>query len=73
MHRISTKARFIIPAPKCSMKLLSKAVTGALKLIYKQIENYNFKIQYYSNVTTLWPVESNQSAIEAIIKLNSRN
>ena len=73
MNESSTKARFIITAPKCSMKLRSKAVTGALKLIYKQIENYNFKIQCYSSVKTLWPVQTNQSVIETIIKLNSRN
>ena len=29
------------------MKPLSKDVTIALKVIYKQIENYNFKTKYY--------------------------
>ena len=55
-HINPTKARFIIAVPKCSVKTLSIAVTAALKLIYKQIENYNFKTQYYSGVKTFWPV-----------------
>ena len=53
--------------------MLSKAVTAALKLIRKQVENYNFKIQYYSIVKTFWPVQSNRSIINKINKLNSRN
>ena len=55
------------------MKRLSKAVTATFKLMYKHIENYNYKIQYYSDVKTLWPVKSNQSVIDKINKLNSRN
>ena len=34
------------------MKQFSKAATAGLKLIYKQIGNYNFKTQYYSGVKT---------------------
>lgn len=34
-----TKAKFIIAAPKCSVKPPSKAVTAELKLIYNQMEH----------------------------------
>ena len=43
LHKNSIKGRFIFAATKCSVKPLSKAATGALTLIYNQIENYNFK------------------------------
>ena len=46
LHKNPSKARFIIAAPKCSVKPLSKAVTAALKLMYKQVENYNYKSHY---------------------------
>ena len=55
------------------MKQLSKAATAGLKLIYRQIGNYNFETQYYSGVKTFWPVQSNQYFIDAINKWNSRN
>ena len=39
LYKNPTKIRFLITAPKCKMKPLSKAVTAALKLIYNQIES----------------------------------
>ena len=39
LYKNPTKIRFLIAAPKCKMKPLSKAVTAALKLIYNQIES----------------------------------
>ena len=73
LHKNPSKSRFIIAAPKCSVKPLSKAVTAALKLLYKQIENYNYKTHYYSSVKTFWPIQSNQAVLQAIDKINSRN
>ena len=35
LHKNPTKARFIIAAPKCSVKAPSKAVMTALKLTYR--------------------------------------
>ena len=55
------------------MKPFSKAVVAALKLIYKEIENHNFKTQYHAGVKTFWPVQSNESVIDIINKLNARN
>lgn len=61
--------RFIILASKCSAKPFSKSGftkhldaviiflnATAVKLIYKQIKNFNFKIQYCSGIKTFWAV-----------------
>ena len=61
LHAISIKERLAIAAPQFSVKPLSKAVAGALKLIYNQIENYNFKTQYYCGVKTFWPVQNSRT------------
>ena len=42
LHEQFSKARYIIAAPQWPVKSLSKAVTSVLKLMYKQIETYNF-------------------------------
>ena len=61
LDNISIKAILIIAAPQFSVKPLSKAVAGALKVIYNQIENYNFKTQYYCGGKTCWPVQNIQT------------
>ena len=43
LHKNSVKRRSIFATTKCSVKALLKAFTGALKLIYNQIRNNNFK------------------------------
>ena len=63
----------MITASKFLVKPLSKAVAAALKLTYKQTENYDFKTQYYSGLKTFWPVQKNQTVIDSINELNSRN
>ena len=59
-YKNTTKGRFIVGTPIYSVKAHSGAATAALKLIYKQTENYNFKTQYYSGFKTFWLVQSNQ-------------
>ena len=44
----------------------------ALKKIYRQIQNYNFKKHYYLGVKIFWSVQNNQSVIDTINKLNSK-
>ena len=61
LHKNAIIAKFVIAAPKCSMRTLLKDLTDALKLIYKQTENYNFKKQCYAGVKTCWPVQSNRN------------
>ena len=43
LHKNPLKFRFIIAAPECSVKPLSKAITSVFRLFYNQIENYNMK------------------------------
>ena len=65
LHKNSTKARFLIVAPKCSVKQLLKAVTATVKIPCNQVEHY-FKTQY--NFLSI-----HQAVIDAINKINSRN
>ena len=60
---IPLKPSFIIAAPQRAVKPLHKAVTTALKLMYKQIETYNSKS----------PVQNNQPVIDTISKRNFKN
>lgn len=50
-----------------------RAVREALKLIYKQIENFNFKSRYYSGFKTFWSVQNEQYNINTINNLMPRN
>ena len=72
MHKNLTKFRFIIAAPKYSIKPLSKSITSILKLFYSQIESYIKKSHFYSDVKIFWIVQNNEHAINSINKLNSR-
>ena len=40
LHKDPIKFRFIIAAPSCSVKPLSKVLTKILKLFFRQIESY---------------------------------
>ena len=73
LYKYPSKARLIIAALQCSVKLLSKAVTSVLKRMHKQIETYNSKMHYFSGVKSFWPVQNNQPVIDAIKKFSSRN
>ena len=72
MHKVPTKCRFIVAAPKCSIKPLTKAVTSAFKLFYGQIEAYNNKSRYFSGVNTFWVIQSSKQITKAIKQLNKR-
>ena len=71
MHKVPSKARFIIAAPKCSIKPLSKAVTHIFKLFHKQIEAYNKKCQYFTGVNGFWVVQSNQKVTAKMKNINA--
>ena len=73
LHKNPVKFRFIIAAPNCSVKPLSKAITKIFKLFYKQIETYNDKSLHYSSIKTFWVIQNNENVIKSIEKLNSRN
>ena len=74
MHESPIKARFIIASPKSSIKPLSRAITSAFRLFYRQIESYNDKCRFFSSgVNTFWVVQNNKPITDAINKLNKRN
>ena len=55
-------------------KTTFRAVTEALKLIYKQIENFNFKSRYYTDFKTFWSVQNKEYNItNTINNLMPRN
>ena len=71
MHKNPIRFRFIIAAPKCSIKPLSKAVTSFyLRLFYNQIEHYNLKGYFYSSIKTFWVIQNNQPVIDSLNKIN---
>ena len=73
MHKNPIKARFIIASPKSSVKPLSKAITSAFRLFYRQIENFNDKQRFYTGVNTFWVIQNNRPVVDAMNKLNARN
>ena len=58
MHKNPIKAHFIIAAPKCSIKPLSKTITSIFKLLTTLIESYNKKSQFFSGVNTFWVISN---------------
>ena len=73
LHKNPIKFRFIIAAPDCSIKPLSKAITKIFRLFYRQVETYNAKSLFYSQVKTFWVIQNNEHVIKSIEKLNKRN
>ena len=47
IHETPIKAKFIVASSKSSIKLLAEAITSALQLFSKQIENNNYKCRFY--------------------------
>ena len=75
MHKNPTKARFIIGATKCLVK--RKAITAALNINWYITKSntitWKLSTQYYHSVKIFWPVQNNQTVIDAISEINSRN
>jgi len=69
-HKNPSKARFIVAAPKCTVKPLSKAITAIFKMFYKKIEAYNDKSRFFSGVNTFWVVQSNKAVTKNLRNLN---
>ena len=70
MHKNPIKSRFIIAAPICSIKPLSKSVTSIFKMFHQQIETYNKKCQFFTGVNTFWVTLNNQPVIRKMNKIN---
>ena len=72
LHKNPLKFRFIIAAPNCSMKPLSKAITKIFRLFYRQVETYNAKSFFFSQVKTFWVIQNNENVLNSIKRLNKR-
>ena len=72
LHKHPSKARFIIAAPKCSVKPLSKTITSALKLIFKQLQSYNDESRFFSGINSFWTILNNKPVIQNINIMNKR-
>ena len=72
LHKTPTKSRFIIASKKCSVKQLSKDVTSIFKLAYNQIERYNQKTSFYSNINTFWVTQNSFPVLNAVEKANCK-
>ena len=72
LHKNPIKFRFIIAAPSCSIKPLSKALTKIFKLFFRQVQTYNEKSYFYSSVKTFWVIQNNTDVIGCIKRLNKR-
>ena len=53
LHKTPSKVRFIVATVQYSLKPHSKAVSSALKILYKQIEAYHTKSFFVSGAKTL--------------------
>ena len=47
MHKDPSGCRFIIASKPCSTKPISKSVSSAFKLIYKQVEAYHANAKFF--------------------------
>ena len=65
--------RFIVASRKCSTKVLSKAVTKAFKLIFKQIQSCKFmKSHIFTMIAKIWVVENCKPVIDRLSKINTK-
>lgn len=71
MHKNPTKAMFIIAGPQMFSETTFESSYSCIKAIYKQIEHYNFKTQYWSGIKGFWPVQINEAVLDATNKTYS--
>ena len=73
MHKSPIGSRFIIASKECTTKKLSKLVTAAFKLVYKSIESYHKKVEFFSGIHSFWVIQNNLPVLKSLEKLNKRN
>ena len=62
LHKHTTGSRFIIAAPKCSVKHFAKTITSILRLFFMQIKAYNDYCTSFFGVKTFSKDSFEQSA-----------
>ena len=66
MHRTPAGARFIVTSRKCNIKVLSKAVTKAFKLVLSQIQSFHEKSHFYFVYKKFRVVENSKPVIDRL-------
>ena len=73
MHKTPVKHRFIVASKTCSTKPISKAVSNAFKLIYRQTENFHAASKYDANYNKFWVVQNCNPILDALNKINAKS
>ena len=71
LQKNSTKARFIIAAPKSSLKSFSKTITVVFKIPIHQTESCNDQLQYVSGIINFRTL-NNQPVMKGVDSTNRR-
>ena len=72
MHYTPSRARFIVSSAKCSTKPISRLVSNAFKLIFKQIQNFHAASKFYKNYNRFWVINNSKPLIERLDVINTR-
>ena len=73
MHKNPIGHRFIVASKHSSTKPLSKCISKAFKLIYKQTENFHKKAKFLSNYNKFWVLENVEPIIHALKHINRKS
>ena len=72
MHKTPSGNRFIIASKHCSTKPLSKAVSGAFKLIFNQVERFHSNAKFFSNYNKFWVLQNADPIISTLKNINRK-
>ena len=70
MHKNPVGARFIVASKTCSTKPLTEVVSNVFKMLYKHVENFHKKSQFYSNFKKFWVVQNSFPVVEQLNRIN---
>ena len=74
LYKNPIKARFIIVVSTCFLKWLSKSITSAFKVIFKQPESYRKQSTSFSGVKSFWKILNNRPVTNnSIHNFNNRS
>ena len=71
MHKIPIKVSFIALSPKFSIKALARTITSIFRLSFKQMQTYNDKSRFSTDINTIALVQNNKPVTDAINRLNN--
>ena len=72
MHKNPSGCRFIIASKTCSTKPISKSVSSAFKLIYKQVETYHANAKFFANYNKFWVLQNSDPVISILKRINCK-